>query len=55
LYSSHFGGIRLRDEVAIDVQTITRKGTERIAKVAYEFARKTNGRPKDEKSCYRCR
>ena len=49
MYSSHFGGIRLRDEVAIDVQTITRKGTERIAKVAYEFARKTNGRPKDGK------
>lgn len=49
LYSSHFGGVNLRDEVAIDVQTITRKGTERIAEVALELARKSRGRPLDGK------
>ncbi len=41
LYSSHFGGLVLRDEVAIDNQTITRKGTERISKFAFELAKKT--------------
>ena len=47
LYSSHFGGLVLRDEVAIDNQTITRKGTERIAKFAFDLALKTGGDPKN--------
>ena len=49
LYSSHFGGLILRDEVAIDIQTITRKGTERIAKFAFELARKSKGNAYGEK------
>lgn len=40
LYASHFGGLVLRDEVAIDNQMITRKGTERISKFAFELAKK---------------
>ncbi|HLI46429.1 MAG TPA: isocitrate/isopropylmalate family dehydrogenase [Geobacterales bacterium] len=47
LYASHFGGLILRDELAIDVQTITRKGTERIAEIAFELARSRKGAPSD--------
>ncbi len=45
LYSSHFGGLILRDEVAIDNQTITRRGTERISKFAFGLAEKSYGSP----------
>ncbi len=43
LYSSHFGGLTLRDDVSIDTQVITRKGTERISKFAFELSKKSNG------------
>ncbi len=43
LYSSHFGGLILRDEVAIDNQTITRRGTERISRFAFDLSRKSKG------------
>jgi len=48
LYSSHFGGLILRDDVAVDVQVITKKGTERIAEMAFELARSRNGSPSDK-------
>ena len=54
LYSSHFGGLVLRDELAIDNQTITRKGTERISRFAFELAKKTKGSPKDGKKSVVC-
>ncbi len=49
LYSSHFGGLILRDDVAIDIQTITRKGTERIVRFAFELARRSKGNAYGEK------
>ncbi len=47
-------GVILRDEVAIDNVIITRKGTERIVKYAFEIARKRNGAPKDGKKRVTC-
>lgn len=49
LYAARGGGNLLRDEVATDTLVITRKGTERIARVAFELARKRNGAPLDGK------
>ncbi len=54
LYSSHFGGLVLRDELAIDNQTITRKGSERIAKFAFDQALKTNGATRNNKKSVVC-
>lgn len=54
LYSSHFGGLVLRDQVAIDNQIITREGTQRIAKIAFELARKSNGSPEDGNKVVTC-
>ncbi len=45
LYSSHFGGMLLRDEMAIDNQIITRKGTERISRFAFRMAGESDGNP----------
>jgi 3-isopropylmalate dehydrogenase len=49
LYSSHFGGLVLKEGVAVDNQIITRKGTERITKFAFEVALKSSGKPSDGK------
>lgn len=49
LYSSHFGGLVLRDDVAIDNQIITRKGTDRVSRFAFDLARQSKGRPTDGK------
>lgn len=54
LYSSHFGGLVLRDEVAVDNQIITRHGTERISKLALDMARKSSGAPVDGKRNVTC-
>ena len=54
LYSSHFGGLILRDQVAIDNQIITREGTQRIAKIAFELARKSKGSPENGKKVVTC-
>ena len=43
LYASHFGGLVVRGEVAIDNQIITRKGTERISRLAFNLARSSKG------------
>jgi len=47
-------GIILRDEVAVDNILITRKGTERIVKMAFELARRSNGSPHDRKRRVTC-
>ena len=39
LFASMNGGIQLRDETAVDSMVITRSGTERIARYAFELAR----------------
>lgn len=48
LFASLGGGVVLRDEVGVDHQVITRKGTERVCRAAFEWARRrarTRGRP----------
>ncbi|MCZ6636446.1 MAG: isocitrate/isopropylmalate dehydrogenase family protein [bacterium] len=47
LYASRGAGIRVGDEVAIDSMIITKKGTERIVKYAFEIAQQRNGAPLD--------
>lgn len=54
LYSSHFGGLVLRDEVAVDNQIITRHGTERISKLALDMAKDSKGSPADGKRNVTC-
>jgi 3-isopropylmalate dehydrogenase len=54
LYSSHFGGLVLRDSIAIDNQIISSEGTERVSKFAYELARKSNGSPSDGRKRVMC-
>jgi 3-isopropylmalate dehydrogenase len=54
LYSSHFGGMVLRNSVAIDNQIITREGTERISKMAFEIAKKSKGAPSNGKRSVIC-
>lgn len=49
LYASRGGGTILRDVAATDTMIITREGTERIARVAFELAMKRNGAPEDGK------
>lgn len=50
LYASRGAGVLLRDEFASDSLVITRKGTERVARFAFELARKRKGAPRDGKS-----
>jgi 3-isopropylmalate dehydrogenase len=49
LYASRGGGTLLRGEVATDTLVVTRKGVERISKMAFELARKRNGALRDGK------
>lgn len=50
LYASRGAGVVLRDEFASDSLVITRKGTERVAKFAFELAKNRSGAPRDGKS-----
>jgi 3-isopropylmalate dehydrogenase len=54
LYSSHFGGMVLRDSVAIDNQIVTREGTERIVDMAFQLAEKSKGALSDGKRSVTC-
>ena len=47
LYASRGAGVRVGDDVAVDSMVITRAGTERIVKYAFEIAQERNGAPKD--------
>ena len=47
LYASRGGGVVLRGELATDTLVITRRGTERIARFAFDLARKRSGAPRD--------
>ncbi len=49
LYASRGGGAVLRGEVAADTLMITRKGTERVVRFAFELSRKRSGAPRDGK------
>ncbi|MFT5366133.1 MAG: 3-isopropylmalate dehydrogenase [Candidatus Latescibacterota bacterium] len=54
LYASRGAGVRVGEEVAIDSMVITRKGTERIVKFAFEIAQQRNGAPSDGKRRVTC-
>ena len=47
LYASRGAGVRVGDEVAVDNMVITRKGTERIVRYAFEIASQREGAPRD--------
>ncbi|QRE76567.1 isocitrate/isopropylmalate dehydrogenase family protein [Methylobacterium aquaticum] len=50
LYASRGAGVVLRDEVASDSLVVTRKGTERVARFAFDLAAKRSGAPRDGQS-----
>lgn len=54
LYAARGGGVVLRDETAVDSLVITRKGTERVCRLAFELARGRNGAPRDGKKRVTC-
>ncbi|HCK10459.1 MAG TPA: 3-isopropylmalate dehydrogenase [Candidatus Latescibacteria bacterium] len=54
LYASRGGGVRLADDMAVDSMVITRKGTERIVKYAFEIANQRSGAPRDGKRRVTC-
>ena len=49
LYASRGAGVLLRGEVASDTLVVTRKGTERVARFAFDLARRRNGALRDKK------
>ncbi|GJD50258.1 D-malate dehydrogenase [decarboxylating] [Methylobacterium crusticola] len=49
LYASRGAGVVLRGELASDTLVVTRKGTERVARFAFDLARTRNGAPRDGK------
>lgn len=49
LYASRGAGVLLRNEFASDSLVVTRKGTERVARFAFELSRKRHGAPRDGK------
>jgi 3-isopropylmalate dehydrogenase len=54
LYASRGAGALLRDEAAVDMLIVSRKGVERAARMAFEIARKSNGAPSDGKRRVTC-
>ncbi|WP_102958170.1 isocitrate/isopropylmalate dehydrogenase family protein [Mangrovicella endophytica] len=54
LYAARGNGVILRDELAVDTLTMTRKGIERICRSAFELARSRNGAPSDGKRRVTC-
>ncbi len=54
LYASRGAGVRVGSEVAVDNMVITRKGTERIVKAAFEIAQQRSGAPSDGKRRVTC-
>ncbi len=54
LYSSHFGGMVLKDSIAIDNQIITREGADRIVEMAFEIAEKSKGALSNGKKSVTC-
>lgn len=50
LYASRGAGVLLRGEMASDTLVVTRKGTERVARFAFDLARKRRGAPRDGQS-----
>lgn len=49
LYASRGAGVVLRGEMASDTLVVTHKGVERVARFAFELARRRKGAPRDGK------
>ena len=49
LYASRGAGVLLRNELASDTLVVTRRGTERVARFAFELARRRDGAPRDHR------
>ncbi|MBU6189213.1 MAG: isocitrate/isopropylmalate dehydrogenase family protein [Betaproteobacteria bacterium] len=49
LYASRGAGVNLRSEVVTDTLVMTRKGIERVARFAFQLARKRSGSPRDQR------
>jgi len=49
LYASRGAGVLLRGELASDTLVVTRKGTERVARFAFELSKRRHGAPGDGK------
>lgn len=47
LYASRGAGVRVGDSVAVDSMVITKAGTERIVKYAFDIANERSGAPRD--------
>jgi 3-isopropylmalate dehydrogenase len=54
LYAGRGGGNLLLDEIATDTMVISRRGTERIVRYAFEMARSRNGSPLDRRRRVTC-
>lgn len=54
MYAARGAGVLLRDDVAVDTLVQTRKGVERIVRLAFEIARSRNGAPADGKRRVTC-
>ena len=54
LYASRGAGVSVADDVAVDNLVITRAGTERIVRYAFEIARQRQGAPEDGKRRVTC-
>ncbi len=54
LYASRGAGAVVREEMAVDMLIVTRKGVERACRTAFEIARKSNGAPADGKRRVTC-
>ncbi|RMF38548.1 MAG: isocitrate/isopropylmalate dehydrogenase family protein [Planctomycetota bacterium] len=54
LFASFGGGAAVDDEVATDTLIVTRRGTARVAKFAFELAQRRAGRPTDGKKMVTC-
>lgn len=54
LYSARGNGVVLRDDVAVDSLTMTRKGIERVCHAAFQLSRQRNGAPGDGKRRVTC-
>ncbi|HYW75924.1 MAG TPA: isocitrate/isopropylmalate dehydrogenase family protein [Gammaproteobacteria bacterium] len=54
LYSSRGGGTRVRDDLVTDTLVVTREGTERVVRKAFELAKARTGAPEDGKRRVTC-
>ena len=54
LYASRGAGINLRGELVTDTMVMTRKGVERVARFAFELARRRQGAPRDGRRRVTC-